>query len=51
MKTKISFLMILLSIILTSTFSQEKSKKELKEEESLRKQAESEALVNSKDFV
>lgn len=51
MITKISFLMILLSLILTSAFSQEKSKKELKEEESLRKQAETEALVNSKDFV
>jgi len=43
--------MIMLSLILTSGYSQEKSKKELKEEESLRKQAEIETLVNSKDFV
>jgi hypothetical protein len=51
MKTRISFLMILMSLILTSAFSQEKSRKELKEEESLRKQAETEALVNSQNFV
>ena len=51
MKTKFSIVLILLSLIVTSAFSQEKSRKELKEEESLRKQAEIEALVNSKDFV
>ncbi len=51
MKAKISSIMILLSLILTSAFSQEKSKKELKEEELLSKQAEIETLVNSKDFV
>jgi hypothetical protein len=51
MKTKISLLIIILSLPLTFAFSQEKSKKELKEEESLRKQAETEALVNSNDFV
>jgi hypothetical protein len=51
MKTKISYLMILLSLILTSAFSQEKSKKEIKEEEKLQKQMQIEALINSKDFV
>ena len=51
MKTKISFVLLLMSLILTSAYSQEKSKKELKEEESLKKQMQIEALVNSKDFV
>jgi hypothetical protein len=51
MKTKFLVVLVLLSFILTSAFSQEKSKKELKEEESLRKQAAIETLVNSKDFV
>jgi len=43
--------MIMMSLILTSGYSQEKSKKELKEEEKLQKQIQIEALVNSKDFV
>jgi hypothetical protein len=51
MKTKISLLAILMSLVLTSAFSQEKSKKELKAEEKLQKQMQIEALVNSKDFV
>ena len=51
MKTKISLIMILMSLILTSAYSQEKSKKEIKEEEKLQKQVQIEALVNSKDFV
>lgn len=51
MKTKITFLMISMSFIMASAFSQEKSKKELKEEEKLQKQVQIEALVNSKDFV
>jgi hypothetical protein len=51
MKTKIAILTFLMSLILTSAFSQEKTKKELKEEEKLQKQMQIEALVNSKDFV
>jgi hypothetical protein len=51
MKSKFSILLVLVSFMLPSAFSQEKSRKELKEEESLKKQAETEALVNSKDFV
>jgi hypothetical protein len=51
MKTKISFLMVLMFLILTSAFSQEKSKKEIKEEEKLQKQMQIETLVNSKEFV
>lgn len=51
MKARISILAFLMSLIMTSAFSQGKSKKELKAEESLRKQAEIENLLNSKDFV
>jgi hypothetical protein len=51
MKTKFSFLIILMSLILTSAHSQEKSKKEQKEEEKLLKQKQIEELINSKDFV
>jgi len=43
--------MLLMSLILTSAFSQEKSKKELKEEEKLQKQTQIETLINSKNFV
>lgn len=51
MKTKyLSSLFIFLSIA-TSLFAQEKSKKELKEEEKLQKQTQIEALINSKDFI
>lgn len=51
MKTRIGILTVLMSMILTSAFSQEKTKKELKEEEKLQKQIQIETLVNSKDFV
>lgn len=43
--------MLFLSMILTPAFPQEKSKKELKEEEKLQKQIQIETLINSKDFV
>ena len=51
MKTKISLIMILISLILTSANAQEKSKKEIKEEEKLQKQMQIDTLVNSKVFV
>lgn len=51
MKSKILFTVALMSLILTATYSQEKSKKELKEEKKLQKQAQTEALINSKDFL
>jgi hypothetical protein len=51
MKRKFSILMILMSLTLISAYSQEKSKKELKEEEKLKKQMQIETLVNSKVFV
>jgi hypothetical protein len=50
MKTLISFL-IMMSLLMTSAFSQEKSKKEIKEEQKLEKQKQIEAMVNSKEFV
>ena len=43
--------MVLMSLVLISAFSQEKSKKEIKEEEKLQKQIQIETLVNSNDFV
>jgi len=52
MKTKSSLLFVVLMYLsLTTAFSQEKSKKELKEEEKLQKQAQIEALINSNDFL
>jgi hypothetical protein len=51
MKTKISLLTVMMFMIMTSAYSQEKSKKEIKEEEKLKKQMQIEALVNSKEFV
>lgn len=51
MKTRIILSFVFLAIIMTSAYSQEKSKKELKAEESLKKQMQIETLVNSKDFV
>jgi hypothetical protein len=51
MKPRVSFLILLMSLILTSAYSQEKSKKELKEEEKLQKQKQIEDLINTKDFV
>ena len=51
MKTKLSFLIILMSLILTSAYSQEKSKKELKEEEKLQKMKQIEDLISTKNFV
>jgi len=51
MKTKITLLAFLLSMVLNTGFSQEKTKKELKEERKLEKQKEVEALVDARDFV
>ncbi len=51
MKTKILFILVLMTACMTSVYSQEKSKKELKEEEKVQKQKQIEDLVNTKDFV
>jgi len=51
MKTKFSVLMLILSFMFASGFSQEKTKKELKEEKKIEKQRQIEAMVNDTDFV
>ena len=51
MKTKISLFLVLMSLIMTSAFPQEKSKKELKEEQKLEKQKQVETMVNDTVFV
>lgn len=51
MNTKISLLVILFSMLLVPVYPQEKTKKEIKEEEKLQKQILIETLINSKDFV
>ena len=51
MKTKV-FFVLALSVLITATgFSQEKTKKELKAEKKIEKQKQTEALVNSKEFL
>jgi hypothetical protein len=51
MKLKFSVLLVLFSIIMTTGFSQEKTKKQLKEEQKLEKQKQVEAIVNAREFV
>ena len=51
MKIKSLITIVLLTLMMTSAFSQEKSKKELKEEEKLQKQKQIEELINTKNFV
>jgi hypothetical protein len=51
MKTRFSILVLILSLMMTTGFSQEKTKKELKEEKKIEKQKLIEAIVNNKDFV
>jgi hypothetical protein len=51
MKTKISVIAVLLAFITISVFPQEKTRKQIKEEQKLEKQKQTEALLNSKDFV
>jgi Domain of unknown function (DUF4251) len=50
MKTKLSILLVLLSLLSIPVFAQEKTKKELKAERDLQKQKEMEALIDSKKF-
>jgi len=50
MKTKLSILLVLLSLLSIPIFAQEKTKKELKAERDLQKQKEIEALIDSKKF-
>ena len=51
MNTKIASLVILLALAVTTGFGQEKSKKQIKEEQKIEKQKQTEALINSKEFV
>lgn len=51
MKAKISLLAVILALIVTSGFAQEKSKKQIKEEKKIEKQKQVEGLINAKEFV
>lgn len=51
MKTKVFLLLLLFGFLNFSVFAQQKSKKELKAEKELQKQKETEALIDSKNFV
>jgi hypothetical protein len=51
MKTKFIYLMGLYFLILAPAYSQEKTKKELKEEQKIEKQKQVEVMVNAKEFV
>jgi hypothetical protein len=51
MKTKIFILSSILSFTLITGFSQEKSNKEIKEDQKIEKQKQIDSLVNSKTFV
>ncbi|TDE41915.1 DUF4251 domain-containing protein [Flavobacterium rhamnosiphilum] len=51
MKIKTSISVIFLSLLMTTGYAQEKSKKELKEERKIEKQKQTAALVDSKEFV
>jgi hypothetical protein len=51
MKTKIAIAVLFLSLVVTASYAQEKSKKQLKEEHKIEKQKQIAALVDSKEFV
>jgi len=51
MKTKISVLALLMLLIINSSFAQEKSRKQIKEEKKIEKQKQVEVLINAKEFV
>lgn len=51
MNKKIAFTVIIFSLVSTLVFSQDKTKKELKEERKIEKQMQTEALINAKDFI
>ena len=51
MKTKIPILILLLATVMTTAFSQEKTRKELKEEKKLEDQKRIETIVNGKEFT
>ncbi len=51
MQTKITLMVVLFSLISLVCLSQEKSKKELREEKKIEKQNQTEAMVNAREFV
>ncbi|MFV8326391.1 DUF4251 domain-containing protein [Flavobacterium sp. ZS1P14] len=51
MKTKISILVLFLSLMVTASYAQEKSKKQLREERKIEKEKQIASLVDSKAFV
>jgi hypothetical protein len=51
MKAKIYLLVLILSMAMTTGFSQDKTRKELKEQKKLEKQKQVKAMVNAKEFV
>ncbi|TDE53057.1 DUF4251 domain-containing protein [Flavobacterium sp. GT3P67] len=51
MKTKVAVLLIFLSLLMTTGYAQEKSKRQLREGRKIEKQKQTAALVESKEFV
>ena len=51
MKTRFSVTLLILTLVISNGFSQEKTKKELKEEKKIEKQKQIETMVNDTDFV
>jgi hypothetical protein len=51
MKTKIFYLVVFFNLIVSPVFSQEKTKKELKEESKLEQMKQVDLMVNAKEFV
>lgn len=51
MKTRSSLVVLILAVVITNGYSQEKTKKELKEEKKIEKQKQIAALVNDTNFV
>jgi hypothetical protein len=50
MKAKTSILFVLLALLMSTSFAQEKSKKQIKEEKKIEKQKQIDSLVNAKTF-
>jgi hypothetical protein len=51
MKTKIAILVLFLSLIVTASYAQEKSKKQLRAERKIEKEKQIASLIDSKEFI
>jgi hypothetical protein len=51
MKAKISLLVFLFTLAISNGYAQEKSKKQIKEEQKIEKQNQIEAMINAREFV